>query len=317
MSNVSTRLVRLLNMVPYFQANPRITRAEAAAALGVTEKQLRTDLEQLWMCGLPGYGPGDLIDFDFEGDTVEVTFTAGMDHPLRLTSPEATGILVALRALLDVPGMVDPEAARSAIAKIESAAGEIAGAVSAADPEPVSGHAATVRAAVRDHRALQIDYYSASRDTLSTRVVDPIRIVLVADRTYLEAWCRTAEDVRLFRLDRIVDARVLDEPSAPPEPALQAATDTSLFDADPALPAATLLIAPSEGWMFDYYPLRIVRELPDGTCEATMTYASDEWMARFVLGFGSAVTVLEPESLAARVRESAAKALGAYEHSGA
>ena len=99
MTAVSTRLVRLLNMVPYFQANPRITYAEAATDLGVSVKQLRDDLNQLWMCGLPGYGPGDLIDFEFSGDTIEVTFSAGIDHPLRLTSPEATGVLVALRAL--------------------------------------------------------------------------------------------------------------------------------------------------------------------------------------------------------------------------
>jgi proteasome accessory factor C len=312
-SNVSTRLVRLLNMVPYFQANPRITRTEAATALGVTEKQLQTDLNQLWLCGLPGYGPGDLIDFDFEGDTVEVTFAAGMDHPLRLTSPEATGILVALWALLDVPGMVDPEAARSAIAKIESAAGEVASSVPAAGPAPVESQAAEVRAAVRAGRALAIEYYSASHDTLSSRIVDPIRIVLVADRTYLEAWCRSAEDVRLFRFDRIFDAKMLAEPSRPPAPAVQSGPDTSLFDADPSLPAATLLIDRSAAWMFDYYPLRVVRELPDGACEAAMTYASAEWMARFVLGFGAAVQVLEPQSLADRVRESAALALAAYD----
>jgi proteasome accessory factor C len=119
--------------------------------------------------------------------------------------------------------------------------------------------------------------------------------------------------VRLFRFDRIVDAHVLDEPAAPPPPAVQAGPDTSLFDADPSLPAATLLIDRSASWMFDYYPLRVVRELPDGACEAAMTYASDEWMARFVLGFGSAVRVLEPESLAQRVRESATAALRAYE----
>ena len=136
MTAVSTRLVRLLNMVPYFQANPRITYAEAATDLGVSVKQLRDDLNQLWMCGLPGYGPGDLIDFEFSGDTIEVTFTAGIDHPLRLTSPEATGVLVALRALLDVPGMVDPEAARSAIAKIESAAGTLGQGAEAAVDEP-------------------------------------------------------------------------------------------------------------------------------------------------------------------------------------
>lgn len=318
MSSVSTRLVRLLNMVPYFQANPRITRAEAAAELGVTEQQLTLDLDQLWMCGLPGYGPGDLIDFEFSGDTIDVTFSAGMDHPLRLTSPEATGILVALRALLEVPGIVDPEAARSAIAKIESAAGTATGAREGAgaatdEPAPIESEAAAaVRAAVRDGRALAIDYYSASHDRLSSRTVDPIRVVLVADHTYLEAWCRTAEAVRLFRFDRIVDARVLDERSVPPEPAVQARPDTSLFDADPSLPSATLLIDRSAAWMFDYYPLRVLQELPDGACEAAMTFASEAWMARFVLGFGAAVRVLQPQTLADRVRDAAVTALDAY-----
>jgi proteasome accessory factor C len=305
-------------MVPYFQANPRITFDEAATDLGVSVKQLREDLEQLWLCGLPGYSPGDLIDFEMSGKTIEVTFSAGMDHPLRLTSPEATGISVALRALLDVPGMVDPEAARSAIAKIESAAGTAKeGAGTAVDePAPVESHAAAaVRAAVRDGRALSIDYYSASHDTLSTRIVDPIRVVLVGDNSYVEAWCRSAEAVRLFRFDRIVDAHVLDEPSAPPAPAVEAGPDTSLFDADPSLPSATLLIDRSAAWMFDYYPLRVVRELADGACEAAMTFASDEWMARFVLGFGSAVRVLEPQSLADRVRDVAVTALAAYEGS--
>ena len=46
MTPIATRMVRLLNMVPYFQANPRITRAEAAAKLGVSAKQLEEDLNQ-------------------------------------------------------------------------------------------------------------------------------------------------------------------------------------------------------------------------------------------------------------------------------
>ena len=317
MTNVSDRLVRLLNMVPYFQANPRITRAEAAAKLGVTSKQLEADLNQLWMCGLPGYGPGDLIDFEFSGETVEVTFSAGIDRPLRLTSPEATGLLVALRALADIPGVVDPEAARSAIAKIAAAAGAAGhdGTVSALDaPAPLESRAAAaVRAAVRDKKALAINYYAASRDTLTSRVVDPIRVLLVGGHSYLEAWSRESEGVRLFRFDRIVDASELDEPAAPPAPVLQAPPDTALFDGDPALPSATLRIAPSASWMFEYYPLREVLELPDGSCEAVMTYASEDWMTRLVLGFGAAVRVLEPESLALRVRDAAAAAVESYQ----
>jgi proteasome accessory factor C len=312
-SGLQTRLVRLLNMVPYFQANPGISAAEAAADLGVTQKQLMDDLNQLWMCGLPGYGPGDLIDLSFSEESIEVTFSAGMDRPLRLTSPEATALLVALRALVEVPGMVDPEAARSAIAKIESAAGAAGHATLPAAAAAESPSAAAVRDAVRRRRALAIEYYSASRDASSQRVVDPIRIVFVGDQSYLEAWCRDAEGVRLFRFDRIDDAQVLDEPSSPPPPAVQEGPHTSLFDADPLLPSATLRVAPDASWMFDYYPMRVLTELPDGSCEAAMTYASDEWMARLVLGFGSSVQVLAPQSLADRVRRSAEAALDAYD----
>ena len=95
-------------------------------AAGVTTATLMADLNQLWMCGLPGYGPGDLIDLSFSEESIDVTFSAGIDRPLRLTSTEATALLVALRSLTSMPGMVDPSAAQRAIAKIETAAGSAA-----------------------------------------------------------------------------------------------------------------------------------------------------------------------------------------------
>ncbi|MGN6473943.1 MAG: protein pafC, partial [Mycobacteriales bacterium] len=80
------RVPRLLALVPYLQAHPGIELAAAAADFGVSETQLRRDLTLLWMCGLPGHGPGDLIDLSFEGETVSVVFDAGMSRPLRLTA---------------------------------------------------------------------------------------------------------------------------------------------------------------------------------------------------------------------------------------
>lgn len=316
MTPVSHRLVRLLNMVPYFQANRSVTYTKAAADLGVTVRQLEQDLDQLWMCGLPGYGPGDLIDFEFSGGTIKVTFSAGMDQPLRLTSQEATALLVALRALTDIPGVVNPAAARSAIAKIEAAAGTVVDddAVAAEDdPAPAeAAAAAAVREAVRDGRAVSIEYYSASRDALSARVVDPIRVILVGDHSYLEAWCREAEGVRLFRFDRIVDAHVLNEASAAPSPAADEPSHTAIFDADPSLPSATLRIAPRAAWMLEYFPMRLLRELPGGYCEAAMPYAAEDWMARQLLGFGADIEVLAPDSLARQVHRAATDALAAY-----
>ena len=270
MTPVSTRLVRLLNMVPYFQANPKVTRAKAAADLGVSAKQLEEDLNQLWMCGLPGYYPGDLIDFEFSGDTIEVTFSAGIDRPLKLTSPEATGLLVALRALADISGRGRSGSGaqrdrQDRGRRRRRRAGRYrlsARAQQSTSPRPSKSRAAAaVRTAVQYKHALAIDYYSASHDTLTSRIVDPIRVLLIGGHSYLEAWSREAEGVRLFRFDRIVDATELAEPAAPPEPALQAPPDTSLFDGDPSLPSARLRVSPSASWMFEYYPMREVLEL--------------------------------------------------------
>lgn len=317
-SRLSTRLSRLLNMVPYFLANPGISAPEAAAELGVSTKQLMSDLNQLWMCGLPGYGPGDLIDLSFSEESIEVTFSAGIDRPLRLTSIEATALLVALRSIADLPGMVDPTAARSATAKIESAISDEAAHRSEPDTaEPVEAPAVTtVRSALAGGRALRLVYYSASRDVVSERVVDPIRIVLVDNNSYLQAWCRQAEGVRLFRFDRIEEATELEEPANPPSHATGESAGLDLFSDDPAVALARLRIRGDYGWVLDQYPMHPVVVHPDGSVEATMRFATLGWIARLLLGFGSGVTVLGPPELVSAVRERSAAALAAYEEVG-
>ncbi|NKY88076.1 helix-turn-helix transcriptional regulator [Nocardia veterana] len=317
-SRLSTRLSRLLNMVPYFLANPGISAPEAAAELGVSTKQLMSDLNQLWMCGLPGYGPGDLIDLSFSEESIEVTFSAGIDRPLRLTSIEATALLVALRSIADLPGMVDPTAARSAIAKIESAISGEAGQRTETDTAaPAEAPAVTtVRSALADGRALRLVYYSASRDVVSERTVDPIRIVLVDNNSYLQAWCRQAEGVRLFRFDRIEEATELDEPADPPSHATDESAGLDLFSDDPAVALARLRIRADYGWVLDQYPMHPVVVHPDGSVEATMRFATLDWIARLLLGFGSGVTVLGPPELVTAVRERSAAALAAYDEIG-
>src|SRR5690606_40263136 len=80
-----------------------VCSSDLAADLGVSQAQLRDDLELLWVCGLPGYGPGDLIDMAFDGDRVTLTYDAGIDRPLRLTPDEAVALVVALRMLAETP----------------------------------------------------------------------------------------------------------------------------------------------------------------------------------------------------------------------
>ena len=156
----------------------------------------------------------------FDGDHVTVTYDAGIDRPLRLTPDEALALVVALRMLAEMPGIDGRDAIERALAKIETAAGDLADAPVAVR---MPGDAATgwpsIRRAVERRRALRITYYTATRDETTERVVDPMRVLIVDGRAYLEAWCRRAEAVRLFRVDRIDGFTELDEPAALPRQA--------------------------------------------------------------------------------------------------
>jgi len=316
-NNSQDRLPRLLALVPYLIARPGIAVDEAAADFGVSAKQLRKDLELLWMCGLPGYGPGDLIDLSFEGGTVSVNFDAGMSRPLRLTGSEATALLVALRTLLDAPGVADADAVRRAVAKIEAAAGQaqpagLAVGLGVREGERTARAREVVQSALRAKRALRMTYYTASKDEITERTVDPMRMLIVEGRSYLEAWCRRAEGVRLFRMDRIDEVAALDEPASPPPYAEQTDTTTGVFHPKPDQPEAQLVLAPDARWVSEYYPMEAVAELDDGRLRVWMRYADLSWMVRLLLGLGGDVVVEGPQELVTALRERALGALARY-----
>jgi proteasome accessory factor C len=315
---VTDRLARLLSLVPYLLARPGIPVAEAAADFDISERQLRRDLELLWMCGLPGYGPGDLIDLSFAGDTVTVTEDAGMRRPLRLTTAEATALLVALRTLADVPGVVDTAAVQRATVKIERAVGDAdTSGISVDLSREEETATATVQQALASGRALRIRYYTAGRDAVSQRTVDPMRLLLVGGRGYLEAWCRRAEGVRLFRLDRVEDAVILDEPADPPPDAQPTDLSAGLFQPAPEHRSAVLVLEPEAHWVAEYYLVDdIVDEPESAAIRVVMRYTDPAWLVRLVLGLGGGARVVEPPELAVAVARRARAALAISDGSG-
>jgi proteasome accessory factor C len=316
MSTVGDRLPRLLALVPYLLARPGLEISAAAADFGVSERQLRRDLELLWMCGLPGYGPGDLIDLSFDEDTVSVTFDAGMHRPLRLTHPEATALLVALRALAETPGLADTDAVRRALAKIESAAGgsalgeaEVVLGLSAGEGPGAGEVRDAVRRALDGGRVLRIRYYTASRDAVTDRVVDPVRLLVIEGHSYLEAWCRSAAGVRLFRLDRIDGIALLDEASSLLAGTARAELSDGVFRPAADAPVAVLVLRPEARWVAEYYPVESFTDLADGSGRVEMRYRDASWLTRLVLGLGGDAVVEQPAELARRVQAAASEAL--------
>jgi proteasome accessory factor C len=309
-------MTRLLALVPYLTARPEgVPLAEAARDFGVPERQLRRDLDLLWMCGLPGYGPGDLIDLAFEGDRVRVTFTAGMVRPLRLTTDEAVALIVALRTLLELPGLAEGEAVSRALAKVSAAAGHAAEVTPLALSVDAREQAlAVVREALERKRALHLHYYVPTRDERTERTVDPMRLLFVDGHWYLEAWCRRAEGVRLFRLDRVDDVVVLDEPAAPPPQAHERDVDNGVYQPEPDSPVVRLRLARTARWVADYYPVEQVAAVddPPGGLAVVLRTAELAWARRLVASLGGAALVDEPAELGAQVAADARAALARY-----
>jgi proteasome accessory factor C len=323
-TGATQRLSRLLALVPYLSAHPGARVEHVAATFGIPESKLVDDLALLFVCGLPGHLPDDLIEASFEGGVIHVSNADTIATPLRLGVDEALALLVGLRTLAGIPGMqgVGPggtdaggsDALERTIAKLERAAGDAAQLAThvAVDVESEESLLPEIRRALAEQRRLHLTYYVPGRDETTERDVDPMRLLLVEGRSYLEGWCRRAEGVRLFRLDRMVALAVLDEPAEVPPQAVSRDVDDGLFQPSEADTLVTVEVTPAGRWVADYYPCEAVAELPGGGLRLRLRTPDVAWVGRLVLRLGGAGRVLDPPELADRVAADAAAALAAY-----
>lgn len=318
MSETATdRLARMLALVPWISRRPGVAIGELAAEFGVSAEQIGADLDLLMVCGLPGYYPDDLIDvvLDDDGGTVSIAFDAGIEQPVRLTADEAFALTVALRALAELPGLVDAQAVHSALHKLAQATGRGTDETDAvrvvpADPAPALG---LVRQALDENRRIWIRYYTASRDAVTERTVDPLRILVTDGHSYLEAYCHLAGAIRHFRVDRIEEVRLLDEPS---QATLWVDSDIPerIFHPDPQIPPVTLILRGAARWVAEYYPMDEITdwaEDPDAL-RVAMRVGGDEWLVRLVLSLGGGAQIVDRPDLAVLVAQRATDALAAY-----
>jgi proteasome accessory factor C len=245
-----------------------------------------------------------------------VSEAESIDRPLRLDADEASALLVALRMLAEVTGPEDRSALSRTAAKLEAAAGEAA-AVSAqvavqVDDRGIGDAAAQARDALDRGRRLHLSYYVPGRDEATERDVDPMRLLVVEGRTYLEGWCLRAEAVRLFRLDRVLDLAVLDVPASVPPQARPRDVDQGLFRPSPDDAAVEIELSAAGRWVAEYYPCEHVEDLGDGRLRVGLRTPDTRWVRRLALRLGEDGRVISPPELAAQVRDDAAAALAQY-----
>ena len=310
------QLKRMLQLVPFLVHNQGLHISEVAARFGITRKALEDDLRILICSGLPEGYPDDLLDIQWDDDHVFITQALDLTRPVRFTVDEACALLTGLETLNSLPELAEGGALESVTLKLMAAAGEEGvKAAALSGPEVAPGDSAildTARAALESGAQLHLRYFSAQRDAVSERDVDPLRLYSLDNTWYLEAYCHSAQGLRNFRLDRIEAL----EPNGRPVAATAKPADSfpvKLFTPNDDDTVVMVELAPrGTGLADDYYAERTAA-LPGGGMLAEIRFGSTDWLPMFVAQHGGMVRILQPEALAAASREWLAAALTQYE----
>jgi proteasome accessory factor C len=324
------QVARLLTLVPYLHAHGEVRLDDAAVALGVEPDQLLGDLKVLFMCGLPGGFPDDLIDVDLDAlegpdgvqtdGVIRVSNADYLKRPLRLSPTEASAVIVALRALRNGAKDDTREVVDRALGKLEAAAAQGSadqGAGVQIDPGDNAADtdlallASQLQGAADRGRQVRLSYYVPSRDEQSERVVDPRGVVSADGHLYLDAWCHSAEAPRLFRLDRIDRAEVLDDPVETPQEGPRDLGD-GIFSQSSEVTPVTLLLEPEARWVTEYYPAEEIRDVGQDRTEVVLLVADERWLTRLMLRLAPHGTVVSPPEYADAFLAAAQRALSLY-----
>lgn len=304
------RLRRVLAMVPWIVEQQGPTIDEVCARFGCTETDLAKDLEGvLFFCGVHPFTPGDMVEVDISDGRVWIRLADYFSRPLRLTPAESLGLLGAARAAISRDAKPEDALSR-AVAKLSAAIGvdpdEVLNVeIGDADPSVLG----VLEEAAAGHEVLEIDHYSYARDAWHKRAVEVHHVFNSSGAWYAWAWCRSVEDWRLFRVDRIRTATPTGEhfearkmPS-PPQP----------WSGGAAGEEVVLELAPGAAWAVDEYPVESVRPGRQGWRKVTLRVGGRPWLERLLLRLGPDGRVVKGD--AGTAAKAAARILERYRSS--
>jgi proteasome accessory factor C len=203
------KTARLLDLVPFITTHQGISIKDLAKEFAITSEELLDDLNTLWMCGLPGYTPLELIDLSFESGYVSIRNAEILQKVRLLTKEELVVIAIGLDFLKEsLPK--DREDLVRAITSLQTKIKSLIGDIAQVTPTVDSAHRAVILRALKERKNLEIEYHSLIRDQISTRVVTPLELGEDKGIEVLLAYCSTASGFRTFRLDNVKQAKLLD-----------------------------------------------------------------------------------------------------------
>lgn len=292
-----SRISRILALIPYVLDRTTVNVDEVMERFGYTEAQLTRDLDTIFVCGLPGYGPGDLMEAYMDEDEVVIDAADFFGKAPRLTPAEALGLLAA--GMTVIASGEASAALESAVRKLTKSLMPDADATLAVDVVDESQNVGVLREAAASQNLVHITYRSVAKEETTERDIEPWSVFATLGRWYVVGHCRLVDAQRTFRIDRIKELEVLDEsferPVEVPEPGVEYRPRAGDI-------ACTIDLDPPARWVLEYYPVEVVSREEDKT-RIKFHSPDAEVPARLLLRLGTDARLVEGSEVRARTEE--------------
>lgn len=290
------RTERLLDLVPFLHSHQGISLVDLASHFQVTKQQIVSDLTTLWMCGLPGYTPLELMELDFDSGFVTIRNAPTLSKPRNISFDESLALLLGLDLLVNSLPAERQDLlliAKDLSKRIKHSVG--VNTVLRATPKELPVVVHTINQAVISKKGLRISYHSLYKDTISERDVSVVDLYEKDSNLYLRAYCSLVNDFREFRVDRILSISLIELPEAPQS---QISIDNG-FEYSLSVKSASRDLLERFG----------ISELEENL---NLSSYSQQWVLRTVLSSGQAVVLTKPEYLRREIAKTAQVILDRY-----
>ena len=312
------RLRRILLLLPYAIKHPGVSLDELSRKFGVRKDDLVEDLNLVFLCGLPGYGPGDLIDVAVDDERVYVRMADYFGAPLRLTPAEALALYAGGAALAETPGMEEADALKRALEKLGRALG-----ATEDDPGDIgiqvkverdaAGHLEELTDALKAQKRVHLEYMSASRGEMTERDVDPWGLITALGHWYLVGWDHSVGDERMFRLDRMKTVVPTDAAAQVPDD-FDPERYKGAFLGGEEQDRVTFEISPQAArWFTEYYPIEASEQLNDGWARVTLISGGTRGAATLLLRLAADARKVQPSEVEQAARSLATEIVARHQ----
>jgi len=300
--NAALRAIRLLDLVPYIVAHPGISITELAKVFSISRDEVLKDLNLLFLCGLPGYTPLELIDISFDEESVVIRDPQNLAAPRNLNESEALIARIALAALEESTPKTSAAylqiiALREKIAEAFSSSIPASAITFTLDKERATLEA--IESAIKQELDLEMTYNNVTKDSSSRRSITPISIIAEDKRTLVSAYCHSAKALRTFNLAQISEVSTKER-----------STRTDLERLEDSRGSSAEVIIKSGDSRFVSENASSLKEISKSCYQIDIF--QPEWIVRSVLAGADSLELAKPLELRAEIAERANRALLAY-----